>query len=422
MKRIVELLRRDSAYLITAANFIAIALSFATAPIVARAIGPDGRGETAAALAAFAVVPVIMALGLPLELRRRAATSQSDDAVRAARDLAGAALVPSIAIAALLVSTVFAPLDSLSKILVVVGVSLSPLVISWSSDTGTLVGRGRFRAVLILRITQPLIFFIGALAEWLSGSLTVPVVLGVNIAATIATAVIGALFVRVSLRGERASHTDLLRKSVRFAGSSVAEAASNRLDQVIALPLIGAFDAGLYSAAASIAALPLGLGHALGAAEFRAVAMHAAEGPAETVNRGIRSAISATLIACLGLAVVTPWLVPLLFGASFSGSIVPTLICLVGSLGLTVGYVASMMLAAQGRGSVMTVAQVTCLTVNIALLFALAPWLGAVGAAIASSAAFLVLLVILTIALRVRPQSLIPTATGVREAVRTLFR
>lgn len=417
-----RVLQRDSPFLIVFANVIAMGLALLTAPIVARALGPDGRGETAAALAAFALVPIFLSIGIPLELRRLAAQSQAKPAVRAARDIWAWALIPASMAAYVLDLTIFNSLGADTRTIIFVGITLAPLTMSWTADVSVLISRGQYRSVLAIRLVQPVVFFLGSFVFWALGALSVTVVLLLNISATAVTAALGITFVRVSLFGERASHRQLVSKGLKFAGSAIAEAASNRLDQVLLLPLIGATGAGFYSVAVTIASLPMALGQALGATYFRSLAVAADADRARLVSSGVRATASITFVVCSALGALSPVLIPVLFGGSFTGAIAPALVALIGSFALTVGYVCSMMLAAQGRGIRMTVAQTVSLVAALGLLYLLAPAFGAVGASAASSISYVILLAMLMRGLRPPLRSLVPTVSGLRLAFRMLFQ
>ena len=88
VRRVIASLSWDTPAHIALANVAASAIALITAPIIARSIGAAGRGETAAALAAFALVPIVLAIGMPIELRRVWATARADSLVRSFRDVA----------------------------------------------------------------------------------------------------------------------------------------------------------------------------------------------------------------------------------------------------------------------------------------------------------------------------------------------
>ena len=414
-------IQRNSPIQITVANMIAFGLTFLTAPMVARAIGPTGRGETAAALAAFVIAPVLLAFGLPLEIRRRCAQRVDEPSVRSGRDLALVSLAPAVVLGWLFVSLVFRDSPLALQAMAFIGLASTPVAMALSLDAAALLGSGRYRAYALLRVTQPVVVFCSVPLLWWSGLLAPEVGLALHVVGTALTWACGRALVRVSWRGSRARHGELLKGGVVYAGSAIAEAASARVDQVLVLPLIGAAATGHYSVAASIAALPLALGHALGARFFRDSAL--SNGPTEraaVASRSISEIVSITIPSCVGLGILSIWLVPLLFGAEFASSVELLMWLSPGAAALTVAYVGSMLLAAEGLGRVMTLSQLVSLVIGVMLLYVLAPAWSAVGASIASSISSMVLLTLQVRSLRVPTTSLLPRWRSLRNALRSL--
>ncbi len=422
-KALSRLLRNDTPAHISIANGIAYGLTLMTIPVIARSIGPDGRGETAAALAAFAIVPTILGLGLPLELRRRSASGIDADSVRAGRDLVLLSIIPAVGIAFLFIETIYSGVDRQLRLCAFLGLLLTPVSVGWATDAGILTGMGRYRAVFWMRIAQPAVTFVMVWATALIQELTAPAVLVASMLGTVTTGALGLIFCRVGIRGVRAGRPALLRDGARYAGSVIAESASSRLDQVVVLPLIGATAAGYYSIAASIALLPLALGHSLAADHFRAAAASTSASETQAINqRAIRESLAVVVPACLLFAAVAAPSIPVVFGEEFRNSIPAFLILIPGSIALTVGFVASMLLAAQGRGAAMTTLQIAGLAVGMGLLILLGPTLLANGAALASTVSYVLLLIGQLVALRLRVGGILPTTHAFRKGLRGLWR
>lgn len=414
--------RRGSAVLIVLSNLFTSALALLSAPLIARAIGPDGRGESAAAIAAFTIVPIVIGFGLPLAIRRAAAVGDGADAIRTFRLINAALIIPSSLLGFLAGQTVFADFDGTARLVAVAGIVLAPFTVSWMGDASVLVARERYWSIFVLRTLQPGLFMLAILVGFVWLDMSVAYVLVSQVLSSLCTALAGVLLNRVSLTGTFADPVALIREGSRYAGSGIAEAASYRLDQIIILPLAGAFQTGLYSVAATIGAAPLAVGQALSAPLYRQTARASSEHRHDVVADGIRAASSAGALASVSAGLVAAPLIPVLFGTEFSGSVIPMLIVLIGTFGSVIAVVASFTLAAQGRGIVMTAAQVLGLCVSTAILIVLAPTLGAIGAAVASSIGYLALVVFLVRALRVNPRMLVPSVAGLRIAYRTMFR
>lgn len=419
---LIRLVTTESASLLLVGRLGATLLAFVTAPIIARAIGPEGRGETAAAIALFNLVPIILAIGIPLEVRRLSALGHAEAAVRAARLVCVCAIPVSAVLGFLASVAVFASFPPSARLIASLGVAASPLMMMWTCDLSVLIAAERYRGVMILQLLQPLAYLALIVTFALAGELTTGTALVANITGTAATFIAGVCLTRVGVGGPRVPLRDLLRGGLKFAGSSIAETASSRLDQVLALPLIGAFQAGLYSVAVTVASIPMALGQALGATYFPLVAR--ASGPERETHKaaGVRSAISLAFMTA-PIILVGAWIgIPLLFGEEFSDAVPVAWISGFGTCALIVGYVCSLILAAEGAGSAMTWAQVSSLIAGVGFLYLLAPVLGAIGAAIASTAGYLLLLALLLRAVGVTTASAWPRAADFPSAIRQLVR
>lgn len=422
IRRLQSVLRRDLPVQITIANLLALALSLATVPIIARGLGPEGRGVTASAMAMFVLAPVLIGAGLPMEVRRRCAQGIDAPTLRSARDLVAMLLVPAAALAGLVSITIFRNQSFDLRATTFLGVALSPVALSWAVDTAALVGSGRYRAVFVIRVLQPATTLAMLPALWILNVLTPVAILVVFIAANCLTMVAGWIFVGTSILGARAEHAALLRAGAAFAGAAIAEAAGARVDQILVLPLIGATEAGLYSVAVSVAGLPLALGHALGAASFRRMAhCVATDGPVSSLAKSeLNKVVSLGALVVAALGASGAWGLPLVFGAGFADGVPVLLLLLPGSLCMTVAYVASMLLAAQGRGRSMTATQFVGLSIGIALLYLLADDWRALGAAAASTTSYVALLTLQARALRAF-SGLTPTPSGIQRGVKALL-
>lgn len=414
-------IKDGSPSLIAIGRLGASAVGLLSAPIVARALGPDGRGETAAAIALFYLVPILLGLGLPLEVRRLSAISDGRAVIRTARILCVIGFIPSIVIGLVLVRLLFGSLALTSQLVVAAGIFLAPLMLSWMCDQSVLIAERRYRPVMVIQVAQPVTFLVLVVIAWTFGIASTETILAANVLGTVVTFVLGLVFVRGGIRGERAELPAMLRGALKYAGSAAAEAASNRLDQVLVLPLVGAYQAGIYSVAVTIGAVPLALGHSLGASFFTSVAT--AKGEERIVLKGAatRSGLAMGIASGIILAIVSPVAIPIVFGEEFVPSIPVTLISLVGSIALVAAFVCSSVLAAEGKGIRMTIAQVVSLALAIVLLYVLSPSLGAIGAAIASSIGYICLLGVLLVSMETRARRVIPSPRDFKASVSHLI-
>jgi len=414
-------LSRDSPAYVVAGQLTTSALALVTAPLIARAIGPDGRGVTAGVISAAYIVPILVGLGVPSEVRRLAAQDDASEALRSARRLAMLAVPVSVLLSVALVASVFSGLTPPEKLAAGIAIGVAPIGVLWMCDLGVLVAQQRYRAVFSLQISTPMVLLVGVLSMTAAGHATPEGVILVSSAGTLVTAICGQVLSRVHWRGEAAGWHTLLKRGATFYGANLAEAASNRLSQVVTLPLYGSFDAGLLSVAMTVSGLNLVIGQALGAGYFRPIAREGPEGSRFT-RASVSEASSLALLASAGLALCAPLLVPFVFGEGFAAAVPVVFICLAGSLPMVVGFVSSSALVAKGLGLGATASQVLGLSAQLVLLLTLVRF-GAVGAAIAVTTGYAIQALIALCWLRARPSWVVPRprsfVTGVRSLVRT---
>ena len=390
-----RLFLEDSPSAIAMGRLVATGIGFINVPLIAWLVGAEGRGETAAVLAAFYLVPILLGIGMPLEVRRLATQGEYQSVARASKDIAWSMLIPAFGIALLLIETVFQSLNQHSRIATFVGISLAPMMISWMCDQSILIARKEYRKAGSIQLCQPFVNLIFILVLIPFVQVKVEHVIWSAIVSQFITMLLGLLLVRHGIFGDRYSYAKLFRKSLSFFGGSIAEAASNRLDQVLLLPVMGSFQLGLYSVAATISTMPIMLGHALGATYFNSLAR-----APEELKKSIKiTAINSTLALSLGfslfLALFSPLAITLLFGAEFRGAILVTFISLIGSIALTPAFVCSMLLVADGRGGLMTIGHLISVISAVIGIFIFATTMGAVGAAIASTVSYILLFIAL---------------------------
>ncbi|MBP2437070.1 oligosaccharide flippase family protein [Microbacterium amylolyticum] len=422
-RRALGSIAEDSPSLLAFARIFSAGLALVSAPIVARAIGPAGRGETAAVIAIFHIVPVVLAFGVPLAVRRRAAMPAGARIVASARIIALLGFVGAIPISVTLHLTMFSTFQPLAALVATMSVLLAPVVVSWTCDVSVLVAQSRYRAIALIQLTPPVSYLVVVLALWLSDSASTGTVLIAYVCGHVLACIVGLCLVRASWQGAWREIPSLAREGLRFSGSSLAETATNRMDQAIALPLIGATQAGYYAVATTIVTIPLAFGQALGAAYFTPIVRAEAGEPRRKLQQqATRSAIALALVCFPLLCLATPVVVPLLFGPSFANAVPVVWVASIGGFAMTSGYVISMALAAEGRGGRMSISQTVALVVSVGSLIVLGPILGAVGAALASTMGYFVMMLMLSGGLKAPFRAFVPMPNDLQEAIKRLVK
>lgn len=398
-------------------------VTLASAPILARALGPDGRGITAAVTAVIFLVPLLASFGLPWVVRRRCAVDPDPHAVvRTAQLLGVLSIIPTIAVGFAVDSLLFSDLSSTQKVALYCSLAATPLVVSRNIAISHLVIRAEYRKISILTLAQPIFYVLAVLFLFFSGRLTVSTAIAAYGLSLVATYISTIHFNEVSFRGSRVSIRPLAKESFRAFGAQIAEMSSYRLDIIMLLPIAGPNAVGLYSVATSVTMAPTPAGNAVGAATFRPIATAPDGQRADLLAESFKHAVVLGLVAGAAILVAAPVAVPLIFGNAFQPAVTTTMILSAGTVLVVVNQVLTSSLFAINRGFAVTFAQVGGVVVGIVALIILASRFGANGAAAAGVAGYLVTTVVGTRALQVPIRLLVPRPRDVGPAFRVLFK
>jgi O-antigen/teichoic acid export membrane protein len=160
-----------------------------------------------------------------------------------------------------------------------------------------------------------------------------------------------------------------------------------RADLLMVQIVKGATAAGFYSVALTMGQLVAYGPVALSAASFP---VSAGLKPGELVpfiERAGRTALAAGLVSAIVFAPILPFILPRLFGPGFSHAVAPALVLIPAGVLQGLQWIVCRLWAAQGRGVLLTASSAVTLAVMLALAAILVPAHGAMGAAIASLAA-----------------------------------
>lgn len=366
------------------ARFATMGLALGTAPLIARAIGPAGRGEVAASMMTATLIPLAVSLGVPLAVRVYTAAEGGTGFLRAGRRFAWTTLPLCVLLGLAAKLTVLTTLSTAATVAFLCYASMGALFVHALCDQSFLMVQRRYLHIAILQSSQIVVATVAICALWLNDALDVPSVLWAQSTGQVAAFASGVILVGAQEKTEIMGFRALLRKSVRFSGIQIAEAAAQRLDQVVMVPIIGATQAGFYALASTLASIPIALGHALGSVYFSAFARVSNLDIAGLARRTIRISFALCSLFAGVLAVAAIPVVPWLFGDPFRPAVVPTLIALAGSPLLVSGYIGAQALTARSDGHRVTAAYVIGTVVGLVALVPLGHAMGAEGAALAA--------------------------------------
>jgi O-antigen/teichoic acid export membrane protein len=409
---------------------LTLGVNLVTGVIVARGLGPDGRGALAAVVAAMSVTAWLVAMGGRQAVAYHHARHPADAPRLVATWLA---LVTGLAAVGIGVGELVLPhlLAAQSEatlelarlyLLMVLGMLVGDVIYA------TLLGDFDFAFVNLMRLLQPAAVALAYTALWASGHLSVGTALLATVAAAaVDLAVAGTRLIRRHGLG-RPSRTlagTTLWYGVRAHGSATAGVVNTRLDLAIIPAFLAASSVGLYAVATSVSWIVFTLASALGSLVLPVAARDGERGVAIVV-RSLHATLAVGTVTALAIGAVAEIGVRLVYGDEFSGAVVPLWILLPGCVLLAAAGVLGSGLYGLGRPFTAGLTNAVGMVVTVVgLLLFLERW-GIVAAAAVSTvsyaAVFLSALVVYCAVSGLRPAELLPTAADLRTLRRSASR
>lgn len=405
-------------------SFAAPLGALVTGPLLARTLGPHGRGIVASISAPI----LLLQLLAPMSLGEACAYFVSrTGAGRTAmlRRYGTAAFAASLPVVGAAV-TVLAAFDRADRQHPALFLALSmtvPVVAAQSVLRGVASGMGLFSLVAAETALSALLRTVLVVGLAVGHSLTVA-------SASVVTCAVGP-FAGVYLlrvycwpdRGEAApSYVQVMPFSLRSWAGNVVGIANYRADQSLMIGLTSPTQLGFYAVAVAVAQVPVSIAGSLrgylvtrGAGNSRSAALTSA-----------RLTILASVVGLVLVAALSPWWMPLLYGREFVPSVNALAILCLASLFAIVGNIQASLAAARGRPGLSVVPQLAGAAIGFPTLIFLTPQFGSVGAAVASLSTYLVMAIVSHMVLRRRitlrlSEYLVARSSDYRDAL-TLFR
>jgi O-antigen/teichoic acid export membrane protein len=377
-----------------ASRLVVFGLSLVAGVILARTLGPYGRGLYALALVAPSAVTLMANLGISQALTYYLArkTYRVDQLI--GQVIALAAILGGVA--ALLLVAVMAVAGKW----ILPGVALNLVVIAAASIPLALF------FYFSLSFEQGLEDFIGFNALYLVNAAALVLLLlplfvtrgNVTLAVTawslswIPTAAVGLFLLsragRLNIRLDLQVAKPLLRFGIVGYLGFMTNYLNFRLDTFLVNIFANPTQVGFYAVAVGLAEIIWYVSSAAATVLAPRVASADAATSEITTGRVSRVVFATSLLGALALAVVAPFLIRILFGSAFSPSVVAVWLLLPGIVTLSVARVLSSYLLGRNRLKVDFFASLAGLAMTLVLDLTLIPRYGFVGAAIASSVAY----------------------------------
>jgi O-antigen/teichoic acid export membrane protein len=382
---------------VVAVQLIAAASTILIGAIVARWLGPEGKGVLSLLQQSVTLLAVLGELGLGIAAIYYVSKGEVRPGTVLGNALVLLGVVSTVAFLGLVVllRTPLAVVDvSWTHVFVALGLFAATVLLSWVGSIVTSVEgtRGAARASVVASlVTLGIVYWL-----WVSLRLTP---LGVLIAsATGATLgiVVGLAPAWRALQPVKASMAvfrSMIHYSLRLHAASAADLVHFRQDILILGWLAGPSAVGVYSVALSLAEIASRLPAAIGSAIQAQASRVSEESALDFSARALRLTTFISLVTTGALALVAPVAIPMIFGPSFVPAIGIVYVMLPRMLANSLVWPVTSYQSA--RGVVYWKVGVLATVSNAALNIALIPLLGYHGAAIAASASNLLLVALL---------------------------
>jgi len=423
-------------------NIFLLPLGIATSVLIARTIGPAGKGSLDLIVATAALLAMVLSLSLPQGITYVVAQGKVAANVLASQLVFVSVLqsLTALAVLSLLRFTgyfqIFLPNWGLWIVAgVVVYVWVELLTKFWAA---ILTGQQQIAIVnnseLVGRVTQFLSIFILAAVLYLSGrQLSVGLLFLVTLSASILINLL--LLTSLSFKFRLLRDFTGLKSAIAFAlpcyAANTAQFLNYKLDVFVVGFFAGAQSVGRYTLAVSLAQLLWLMSNSVASVLLpKVAASNDAGATIQHTTRVTRLSLWATAICAVALAVLATQAIPLLYGEPFRPSIAALLWLLPGVVIFTIANVLAAYIAGIGKPHLNLWVSGISLVITIALDLILIPKLNIVGASIASTVSYSVSAVMLImffvretgVSLR---QVLVPTSEDLnfaRQLVQPLLR
>jgi O-antigen/teichoic acid export membrane protein/peptidoglycan/xylan/chitin deacetylase (PgdA/CDA1 family) len=412
------------------ARFLTVLANFLIGVIIARALGPAGKGAYALVVQIVGVLVVMLGLGLDTANIHFVARREVSARRATANSLWLLLLTGSVAtvVCLLLISGPLAPEPAYPVSMSIAGAALFVFTTMFVWLGAVAVGLSGLKPRAIAGMASVTIVLSGAAVLWALDALT-PLVL---VAFGAVGQLVAVVVVLVQERGRMLAFVpsrSALRRMVSYSTRSyfvnLVRYLHLRVDILVLGWLTAAATVGVYSVAVSLAEVARYAPSVVSQAVFARASQLRPEDSSELSARMSRLTVVFVLGSALFFAVLTPLLVSVTFGASFAGAVPLLYVLLPGVVFMSVAEVPSSYLFSQGV--IYWRASAVILVLNVVINLIAVPQIGAMGAALASTTTYsLYMAVIIFLARRTSglPYSdfLVPTGDDVRLALSALGR
>lgn len=380
-------------------QWLVLGLTLVNAAVVARELGPAGKGTVTLATLVTTSLVLFLGGGLNLANAYYAGSGRVEIPRLTANAVAVALLVDGLA--AVLVAGFFLTgwwqrlVPGMPAGILLLALAWFPALLLREYVLGILQGRRRIPAVNLVNLTQTLLTLVGTVGFVMGlGWGLVGAMLAVVLAGWTALGLSLGLAQREGARWRPLWNRALLRMTLSYGLrgwlANILQFFNYRLDTFLLNGFVGAAAVGLYSVAVALAEMLWYLPNAVGFVLFPQAAATAAAAMNRFTPRVLAATMALTALAAVALAVFGRPLIVLVFSARFAAAYAALLALLPGAVLMGGAKVLANDIAGRGFPQHNSLAAGVGLIVTVVGDLLLIPRYGAVGAGLASSAAYAV--------------------------------
>ena len=382
---------------------LTLGLGILTGILSARMLGPVGRGEYAAIIIWPMGIASFLGFGINQAVvfylgQREITPSEGATAVTAIGMIQS---VISVAIGLLVVPIVLAKYSPEVQHLGILFVLLTPALILGGYPANVFQGLQDMHRFNLIRLVAPFTYAVALLGLYFAHRASLNNVIVSQLAAYILALALGSTVAWRILRLRRQWNSSaiprLLHFGFRLQGLSIATYVNQRIDQLVLSLFVPPKQLGFYAVAVTLSTAVAVFPQAAGIVAFSRGSSQSSGDAKETIGVAFRASLIWLLVSCSLLYGLAPFLIRLVFGGAFDGSILACRILLPGALMTGLSFVLYNAASALGRPGLTSYAEGISVIVTATGLYLLVPTYGYIGAALTSSVAYTVSFVVMLI-------------------------
>ena len=377
-------------------------LAFLMRVLVTRAVGADGLGSYTLFLLAVSLAAAVLGLGLNVSsiyhIGKR--TFGLRDIVSNSQSVVLGSLVVSAALVGLTALTFGDRLER-EGVPYWLFVFAVPLFVNFNILTAILQGANRFLAMNLLILLRPLAVVILLVAAMAAGGLDLTGILVFWTISSFLTMAVGLALVglrHLHLPTALRPRWPILKEQVRFGlqgqVGNLLQLLNYRLDSFLVLAFVNTAGVGLYAVGVAVSESVWFVANAVAVVLLPRLTHAEAEDAARLTPVVCRNTLLVSLVAAMGVGVLSPVLVKAIFGAEFGPSVTAVYWLLPGTVALAGTKIVASYIFSQGKPLINSYITIAVLAATVLFDLALIPAFGVAGAAAASSIAYSLSLVL----------------------------